>query len=290
MREIEDDQRRVEVDPGRRGAVEHAAQVAVDEAVEHEGDIQSPGADVLSIDVHRLRGLLHRVTQAFDDVGEDRLAISDRVVDVCVRDFERESGAFVQPTAHGDFDDRTQQSELPGGGDRRVERVEFVAAVEGGHRVEADRRYPELLGDEVPFADAVLALCVKDDDLAVAEAELAQHIGLFQRGLAIAGFAEYQPVRGGELLAVELERVVDVALAGVHLAADDHAGVAQPRCRGGQVDGLRLAGGGAYGQAGRFDLAEQEAGEGVGEGGERIQHGHDAASVSGGCRSRTAGC
>ena len=124
---------------------------------------------------------------------------------------------------------------------------------------------PSSCGDEVPFADAVLALGVQHDDLAVAEPQLPQDVGLLQRRLAVAGLAEHQPVRGRQLLAVQLEGVVDVALAGVDLAADDHAGVAEAGGGGGQVDGLGLAGGGADGQPGRLDLAEQEAGEGVGE-------------------------
>lgn len=99
--------------------------------------------------------------------------------------------------------------------------------VQGGHRVEADGSYAQLLGDEVPLADAVLALGVQDDDLAVAEAELAQDVRLLEGRLAVPRLPEHQPVRGGELLAVELEGVVDVALAGVDLAADDHAGVAE---------------------------------------------------------------
>ncbi|GAA3051397.1 hypothetical protein GCM10020000_35770 [Streptomyces olivoverticillatus] len=133
--------------------------------------------------------------------------------------------------------------------------------------------YTQLLGDQVPLADAVLALGVEDDDLPVAKAKLPQHIGLLQRRLAVAGLAEDEPVRGGQLLAVELEGVVDVALAGVHLTPDDHARVAEAGCRGRQVDGLRLSGGGPYGQPGGLDLSEEEAGEGVGDGGKRIEHG-----------------
>ena len=72
MGQVEDDERRVEVDADGGGAVEHAAQVAVDQAVEDEGDVQAPGAYVVQVDVHRLGGLLGRVPEAFDDVGEDR--------------------------------------------------------------------------------------------------------------------------------------------------------------------------------------------------------------------------
>ena len=198
------------------------------------------------------------VPQLLDDVGQDRLAVDDRLVDVGVRDLEGEAGALVQAVAHRDLDDGAEQGELAGGGDRGVERVEADADVQGRGRVEADGGYPQLLGDEVPLADAVLALCVEDDDLAVAEAQLAQDVRLLQRRLAVAGLAEDQPVRCRELLAVELEGVVDVALAGVDLAADDDAGVAEAGGGGRQVDGLGLAGGGAYRQAGRLDLPEEE--------------------------------
>ena len=275
VREVEDDQRGVQVDAGGRRPVEHAAQVAVDQPVEHQRHVQAPGADVVQVDVHRLGGLLLRVPQPLDDVGEDRLAVGDRLGDGGVRDLQGEAGALVQAAAHRDLDDGAQQGELAGGGDRRVQRVELDAAVQGGHRVEPDRGYSQRLGDQVPLADAVLALRVQHDHLPVAEPQLAQHIRLLQRRLAVAGLAEHQPVRRGQLLAVELEGVVDVALAGVDLAADDHAGVAQAGCGGRQVDGLRLAGGGAYGQPGRLHLPEQEAGEGVGERPERIEHGHD---------------
>ena len=46
----------------------------------------------------------------------------------------------------------------------------------------------------------------------------------------------------------------------------------RPGAAVGQVDGLGLAGGGAHGQAGRLDLAEEEGREGVGEDGHRIPH------------------
>jgi hypothetical protein len=132
--------------------------------------------------------------------------------------------------------------------------------------------YSQLFRDEVPLADAVLALCVEHDDLAVAEAQLAQDVGLLERRLAVAGLAEHQPVGRGELLAVQLEGVVDVALPGVDLASDDDARVAEAGCGGRQVDRLGLARGGAHGQAGRLDLAEEEAREGVCRGGQRIPH------------------
>lgn len=259
--------------PHGGGAVEHAAQVAVDQPVQDEGDIEAPGPYVIYVDVHRLGGLGFRVAQLVDDVGQDGLPVGDRLVDVGVGDLQREAGPFVQAVSHRDFDDRTEQGELAGRGDRGVERVEPDAAVECGGRVEADRGEAELLGDEVPFADAVLALGVQDDDLAVAEAELAEHVRLLQRGLAVAGLAEHQPVRGGQLLSVQLEGVVDVALAGVHLAADDHAGVAEAGGGGGQIDGLGLSRRRADGQPRRLHLPEEEGGEGVRQRGQRISHG-----------------
>ncbi len=285
--EVEDDQRGVEVDADRRRSVEHAAQVAVDQAVQHQGDVQAPGPYVVYVDVHRLRGLGLGVAELLDDVGEDGLPVEDGLVDVGVGDLEREAGPFVEPAARRDLDDRTEEGELAGRRDGGVERVEADAAVEGGHGVEPDGGYAQLLRDQVPLADAVLALGVQHDDLPVAEAQLPQDVGLLERGLAVAGLAEDEPVGGGQLLAVELEGVVDVALAGVDLAADDHAGVAEAGCRGGQVDGLRLAGGGADGQAGGFDLPEEETGERFGDGGERVEHG--IAPIVG-CRSRTAAC
>ena len=172
-------------------------------------------------------------------------------------------------------------------GSSGLSRMPLSSAAVGSSRMGV---MPSSCGDEVPLADAVLALGVQHDDLAVAEAQLAQDVRLLQRRLAVAGLAEHQPVRGGELLAVQLEGVVDVALAAVDLAADDDAGVAEAGRGGGQVDGLRLARGGAYGQAGRLHLAEEEAGEGVGEDGQRISHRRTALYASGGCRSRTAGC
>ncbi len=188
--------------------------------------------------------------------------------------------------AHRHLDDRAEQSELARGGDRRVEGVEANPHVQGGCRVQADGGYPQLLRDQVPFADAVLALCVQDDHLAVAEAQLAQDVRLLQGRLAVAGLAEHQPVRGGELLAVELEGVVDVALAGVDLAADDDARVAEAGGRGRQVDRLGLACRGADRESGGLDLSEEEGREGVGEDGQRIPH----LSPTFGCRWRTAVC
>ncbi|GAA2789583.1 hypothetical protein GCM10019017_38730 [Streptomyces showdoensis] len=262
----------VQVDADRRGPVEHAAQVAVDQAVEDEGDVEAPGPYIVYVDVHRLGGFRLGVAQLLDDVREDRLAVGDVLVDVGVGHLEREAGALVQAVAHRHLDDGAQEGELAGGGDGGVEGVEADAVVVGDHRVQADGGYPQLLGDEVPFADAVLALGVQHHDLAVAEAELAQDVGLLQGGLAVAGFAQDQPVGGRQLLAVQLEGVVDVPLAAVDLAADDHAGVAEAGGRGRQVDGLGLARGGADGQAGRLDLAEEEGGEGFGEDGQRISH------------------
>ncbi|CAM5374503.1 hypothetical protein SGRIM128S_04302 [Streptomyces griseomycini] len=144
--------------------------------------------------------------------------------------------------------------------------------VQGGHRVQPDGGDPQFLRDEVPLADAVLALRVQDDDLAVAEAQLAQDVRLLQGRLAVSRLPEDQPVGGGELLAVELEGVVDVALAGVDLAADDDAGVAEAGRGGRQVDRLCLARGRAHRQPGRLDLPEEEGREGVGDDGQRIPH------------------
>lgn len=134
------------------------------------------------------------MAELVDDVGQDGLAVGDRVGDVRVGDLQGEAGALVEAVAHGDLDDGAQQRQLARGGDRGVERVEADAHVEGGRRVEADGSYAQLLGDQVPLADPVLALGVQDDDLAVAEAELAQDVRLLQRGLAVAGLAEDQPV------------------------------------------------------------------------------------------------
>ncbi len=203
-----------------------------------------------------------------------------------VRDLEGETGALVEPVAHRDLDDRTEQGQLARRGDRGVEGVEADAAVEGGHRVEPYGGDPQLLGDEIPLAHAVLALRVEDDHLAVAEPQLAQDVGLLQRRLAVAGLAEHQPVRRGELLPVQLEGVVDVPLAAVHLASDDHARVAQAGRGRGQVDGLGLAGGGPYGQPGRLHLSEEEAGERLGHCCERIEHGLPLSSDAGRERQR----
>ena len=57
VREVEDDQGRVEVDADGGRAVEHAAQVTVDEPVQDEGDVQAPGPYIVYVDVHRLGGL-----------------------------------------------------------------------------------------------------------------------------------------------------------------------------------------------------------------------------------------
>lgn len=82
------------------------------------------------------------------------------------------------------------------------------------------------------------------------------------------------PASGGrQLLAVELEGVVDIALSAVHLTADDHARVAEARSCGGQVHGLRLARRRTHRQAGRLHLPEEEGGEGIREDGQRISHG-----------------
>ncbi|GAA3095708.1 hypothetical protein GCM10020254_46220 [Streptomyces goshikiensis] len=170
----------VEVDADGGGAVEHAAQVAVDEAVDDERHVEAPGPDIVYVDVHGFGGFGFRVAQLFHDVGEDGLAVPDGVDDVRVRDLEGEAGAFVEAVAHGDFDDGPEQRELSGRGDRRVEGVEADPVVVGGDGVQADGGYPQLLGDEVPLADAVFALGVEDDDLAVPEAELAQDVGLLQ--------------------------------------------------------------------------------------------------------------
>lgn len=113
------------------------------------------------------------MAELFHDVREDGLAVADGVDDVGVRDLEGEAGALVEAVAHGDFDDGAEQGELSGRGDRRVEGVEADPVVVGGDGVQADGGYPQLLGDEVPLADAVLALGVEDDDLAILEAELA---------------------------------------------------------------------------------------------------------------------
>ncbi len=59
--QVEDDQRGVEVDAHGRRAVEHAAEVAVDQAVDDEGHVQAPGAYVVYGDVHRLGRLRFRV-------------------------------------------------------------------------------------------------------------------------------------------------------------------------------------------------------------------------------------
>lgn len=289
MREVEDDEGRVQVDADGRGAVEHAAQVAVDEPVQDEGDVQAPGPYIVYVDVHRLGGLGLGVAQLLDDVHQDRLAVGVGRGHVGVGDLQREAGTLVEPVAHRDFDDRTEQGELAGGGDGGVEGVEADAAVEGCGRVQADGGYAQLLGDEVPFADAVLALGVQDDDLAVAEAELAQDVGLLQRGLAVAGLAEDEPVGGGELLTVQLEGVVDVALAAVDLAADDHAGVAEAGGGGGQVDGLGLARRRTDGEAGRLHLAEEEGGEGIRQCGQGVSHGGGALSCCGSVRCALRG-
>lgn len=137
------------------------------------------------------------MAQLLHDVHQDRLAVGDGRGDVGVGDLQGEAGTLVEPVAHRDFDDRTEQGELAGGGDGGVEGVEPDAAVERCGRVQADGGYAQLLGDQVPLADAVLALGVEDDDTAVAEAELAQDVGLLQRRLAVAGLAEDEPVGAG---------------------------------------------------------------------------------------------
>lgn len=113
------------------------------------------------------------MAQLFHDVGQDRLAGGDRLDHVRVRDLEGEAGALVEAVAHGDFDDGPEQRELTGRRDRRVEGVEADPVVVGGDGVQADGGYSQLLGDEVPLADAVLALGVEDHHLAVPEAQLA---------------------------------------------------------------------------------------------------------------------
>ncbi len=102
-------------------------------------------------------------------------------VHIAVRHLQREARTLIQTMAQRDLDDGAEQGELACGGDGRVQRVEADSLVQRGRRIEADGRDAHLLGDEVPFADAVLALGVEHDHLTVAEAELAQHVRLFQR-------------------------------------------------------------------------------------------------------------
>src|SRR5690606_23718939 len=90
VREVEDDEGRVEVDADGGGAVEHAAQVTVDEPVQDEGDVQAPGPYIVYVDVHRPGGLGLRVAQLLHDVHQDRLAVGNGRGDVGVGDLERE--------------------------------------------------------------------------------------------------------------------------------------------------------------------------------------------------------
>ena len=229
--------------------------------------------------------------QRLDDVAEDRLAPQAVLgrADPQMRGLQRVAGAFVQWPPLGDLHYRAQQRELAGGRDRRVQRVQADPGAAHAVRVQADRGHAQGLGDQVPLADAVLALGVQDHDLPVLEAELAQDVRLLQRRLAVPGLAEHQPVRGRELLAVELEGVVDVALAGVDLAADDHAGVAQARGGRGQVDRLRLGRGGPHRRPGRLDLAEQQGREAVDQQVERGAVGrHESGPFVGYLRSPVA--
>src|SRR5882672_8783586 len=89
-----------------------------------------------------------------------------------VRGLQRVAGAFVQRTALRHLHYGPQQGELAGGGDCRVQWVEADAAVVDRVRVQADRGDAERPCDQVPLADAVLALRVQDHDLPVLESQL----------------------------------------------------------------------------------------------------------------------
>src|SRR5262249_9031992 len=65
--QVEDDERRVQVDADAGGPVEHAAQVAVDQAVQDERHVQAPGPYVVHVDVHGLGGLRDGVPQPLHD-------------------------------------------------------------------------------------------------------------------------------------------------------------------------------------------------------------------------------
>jgi hypothetical protein len=234
-----------------------------------------------------------RLAQGVDDVVQDRLhAGLQRVgADGAVRGLEGVAGALVQGVAQRHLDDGAQQGQLAGDGDRRVQRVEPDAFAAARVRVEPDRLDAQGLGDQVPLADAVLALRVQHHDLPVAEAQLAQHVRLLQRRLAVAGLAEHQPVRGRQLLAVELEGVVDVALAAVDLAPDDHAAVAEARRRRRQVDRLGLVAGRAHRDPHRLPAAEQGRREALGDQvADAASDGHLDLLASAARRWRTAGC
>ena len=228
--EVEDDERRVEVEARRGRAVEHPAEVPAAELVEREGHRAHRVGDL--VDLHRervghLAGGMKRTSTTSGRVGSSIGAS-------CENEQRLLAGALLlgreRPLERGGGDG-VEEVELPLGAAARRERVEPHLTA----RRERDRLHAERFGEPV-----VLALDV-DDPRLPAEDGLAEHVGLDEARLRPADDADHDGVRARQFLAVELPRVVAERSA-VDVAADVDAASAEPALGDERVRGLDVGG------------------------------------------------
>ena len=229
--QVQHDERPVEVEPRRRGAVEHAAQVAGDQTPQFERDVASVlgqrarvGADRAS----RLGVGASRASTTSGSVGTDAALLGTdpaRQVDrhpLSAGSRSARGQAAAKRTEELAFDGRRRPRWTPPVAPRAAGPFERIqshrAAGSQGHRA----AHPIAAASV-----AVLALGV-DHPGPAPEDRLAPQIGLDEGALAPADLAEHDHVRvGHHPLLVELERVEDERPA-EEVVADQDAATAQP--------------------------------------------------------------
>ncbi len=264
-REVEHDQRAVETQAGGRGPVEHAPQVAVDQAAQLEGHVpsvlhqlgpggpqrrggvRSPGSSRASTTWGRVGAAMPRpppgrrppraastAARSRGSRSRPRQATASEAVSAIRR--------AADPSAPG----RPETSAVTGG----------IAVSSGLRRTGPPGR--SATGRDTPGLGQrpVLALGV-DHPGAASEHGLAPQVGLHEAALAPADLPDHDHVRVGDhTVPVEGERVVDERAA-EDVAADQHALVAEAGLGDQRVGGAQVPGGGDVGREARRQPAAQ---------------------------------
>jgi hypothetical protein len=211
LAQVEGDDLAGQVQPGRGGPVEHAAQVAGAHAAQPEPELAAVLGQPLGARAQLVGRVLGRAEQPLDDLGDDRLdsPLGRLAGDLGVGPLQGGVLLGGQGPPEHDLGDRAQQHELGVAADHRVQRVQAQRPAAD----EPDRLGPAHLGQGV-----VLTLGI-DDPGRLPEQLLTPEDGLHERALGVADLPEDQHVGAVDALVVQLPRV-EAERAAVQVPAD----------------------------------------------------------------------